>query len=177
MNIYQEFKSELKKVNKNIEIYNIKKEQIIFEKRVLLNCFYCSKYSRQWTCPPNIPKIDYVEMINEYDNILIIGCSYKTNEDNYSDIRYKSTNEIHKSLLILEKVLWKNNFPMAISFIGGSCKLCKNGCAEDKCRNPSKARIPIEATGINVIKTLENINIKLDFSNNLQISRYGMILW
>ena len=46
---------------------------------------------------------------------------------------------------------------MAISFIGGSCKLCKNGCAKDKCNNPGMARIPLEATGVNVIKSLDNI--------------------
>ena len=168
---------ELLKINKNINIYPICKDQIVFENRVLVNCFYCSKYNKQWTCPPNIPSIDYQKVINEYDNIIILGASYQTNKLNYSEIRIKSTNEIHTCLLKLEKVLWDNNYPMAISFIGGSCKLCKNGCAEDKCRNSGSARIPIEAIGINVIKTLKNINVEIDFSNDLNISRYGMLLW
>ena len=142
-----------------------------------MNCFYCSKYDQQWTCPPRIPKLDYKKTIKEYDNILILEISLKVNEVNYSDMRYRSTNEIHSALLKLEKLLWDNNFPLATSFIGGSCKLCKNGCAKDKCRNKSNSRIPIEATGINVVKTLQNIGIQIDFTDNTKINRYGMLLW
>jgi len=176
MNVLNMLKSEVEN-DKDIKIYKMIKNEIIFENRVLINCFYCSKYNSQWTCPPKIPNIDYKKVINEYDNIIIVGKTYDVNETNYSDIRNKSTNEIHSMLLKFENLLWDKNYPMAISFIGGSCKLCKNGCAIDKCKNPSKARIPIEATGINVIKTLKNINIDIDFSDKTKLSRYGMLLW
>ena len=177
MNDIEIIKNKVLELNQNITVHSINKNQIIFENRVRVNCFYCSKYNKQWTCPPNIPNIDYEKVISEYDNIIILGISYDVNNLNYADIRIKSTNEIHKTLLLLEKKLWDMGHPMAISFIGGSCKLCKNGCAEDKCRNSQSARIPIEATGINVIKTLKNIDIDVDFTNTSQISRYGMLLW
>lgn len=133
-----------------------------FEERVKINCFYCSKYNTKWTCPPRIPNLNYKAVLGDYENIYLI---YYTNED-----RRKSTNELHLELLRLEKILWDEGYPMAISFIGGSCKLCKDGCPSDKCNNPGSARIPIEALGINIIDTLE-----ITFKGPL--TRYGMILW
>ena len=56
----------IKEFDCNINIYKIKFDQIIFEDRVKLNCFYCSKYNTKWTCPPRIPDIDYSKLINEF---------------------------------------------------------------------------------------------------------------
>ena len=73
--------------------------------------------------------------------------------------------------------MYINNNSLAISFIGGSCKLCKNGCGKERCNNPGMARIPLEATGVNVIKTLENIGIKVQFPIKDRFYRYGLIAW
>lgn len=56
-------------------------------------------------------------------------------------------------------------------------KLCKNGCAKDKCNNPGMARIPLEATGVNVIKSLANIGIKIEFPLIDKFYRFGLIAW
>ena len=92
-------------------------------------------------------------------------------------MRNKTTNKVHQCLLMLEKYLWDNNYPLCITLIGGCCKLCRNGCAEDVCKNKGLARIPIEATGINVIDSLKNINIDIKFPIIDNLSRCGMILW
>ena len=52
---------ELKKViqvNPYLTLESIRSESFIFEKRVRLNCFYCTKYNTKWTCPPRIPEFD-----------------------------------------------------------------------------------------------------------------------
>lgn len=177
MYIFKKLQMELKNFNTDMSMILINSKDFVFEERVELKCFYCSKYDTKWTCPPRIPRLDYSKLINEYKNAAIVICEMSLKDKVYEEIRTKSTNELHKSLLYLEKVLWELDNPMTLTFIGGSCKLCKNGCAEDKCRNPGVKRIPIEATGINVIESLKNIGINISFQNNDTMYRFGLILW
>ena len=96
---------ELKKViqvNPYLTLESIRSESFIFEKRVRLNCFYCTKYNTKWTCPPRIPEFDYKAIIEEYQN---------------------------------------------------------------------------EATGVNVIKSLDNIGIKIEFPLINKFYRFGLIAW
>lgn len=170
-------KEKLIEFDDRLKIYKIDFQSIIFEERVALNCFYCSKYNTKWTCPPRIPKLDYQKIISEYSNIDIVSIDISVNDTNFDDVRTESTNVLHRALLMLEKELWNNNNSLAVSFIGGSCKLCKNGCGTNKCNQPSLARIPLEATGINVVESLKNISIDVVFPIRDKLSRYGMLLW
>jgi predicted metal-binding protein len=115
--------------------------------------------------------------MKEYTNGLLVYCQMPFKEEEYKAVRTESTNLVHKALLNLEKVLWDQNYPLAVSYIGGSCKLCKNGCAADHCRNPYLSRIPIEATGINLITTLKKVGIEIAFPVTDCLSRYGLLLW
>ncbi len=167
----------LKEFNNNMSMVKFNPGDLIFEERVALKCFYCARYDTKWTCPPRIPRLDYPKLVSEYQNAAIVICEMSLKDQIYEDIREKSTNELHKALLYLEKLLWEMDNPMYLTFIGGSCKLCKNGCAQDKCRNPGVSRIPIEATGINVIKSLKKINIDISFQEKDFMHRFGLILW
>jgi predicted metal-binding protein len=170
-------KNKLNEINSDINIYNITSDKVVFEDRVLLKCFYCEKYNTNWMCPPRISNLNYQNIIKEYKNIAVLSITSDFDVINFSEVRYKSTNTLHKTLLMLEKEIWNNNNSLVVSFIGGSCKLCKNGCAQDKCRNQKHARIPIEATGINVVKTLGNIGVDIVFPVKNSLTRYGMLLW
>lgn len=161
----------------DISILEIALDQIIFEDCVKLKCYYCNNYNQKWSCPPRIPDVDYKSVFKEYDNFALIIYISNLEKDNFEIIRKQSTLKIHTLLLSLEKYLWDNNYPLALSFIGGSCKLCKNGCAIDKCRNKNLSRIPIEALGVNVIKTLKNINVDVVFPPNTKLLRCGLIMW
>jgi len=162
--------------NENLQILPISFEQIVFEERVKLNCFYCSRYGNNWKCPPNIPLLDYPKILSEYSNIAIVSISIDINS-NFEKVRSETTNILHKSLLMLEKYMWDNNNSLSASFIGGSCKLCKDGCGIDKCNQQKLARIPLEAIGINVVETLKNIGVNIKFPIDKSLSRYGIILW
>jgi predicted metal-binding protein len=150
---------------------------LVFEERVKVKCFYCSRYNAKWTCPPRIPDVDYQAAMRQYNNAAFVICELPLADGEYEEIRTQSTNELHKGLLYLERLLWDNDNPMSLSFIGGSCKLCKNGCAPDYCRNPGLKRIPLEATGCNVIKSLAKSGIKVSFLPSDVMRRYGLILW
>lgn len=177
LDAFEVLNSQLVEFNSNMSMVKFNPSDLVFEERVFLKCFYCSRYDTKWTCPPRIPQLDYPKIISEYQNAAIVICKMSLKNKIYDEIREKSTNELHKSLLYLEKILWDLDNPMCLTFIGGSCKLCKNGCAEDKCRNPGLKRIPIEATGINIIKSLEKVDINISFLQRDVFYRYGLLLW
>ena len=95
----------------------------------------------------------------------------------YSEIRNESSIILHKLLLELEKLMWKNNNSNAISFIGGSCKLCRGGCGKEKCNNPYLSRSPLEAIGVNIIKSARKYGVDIKFPTDRHLIRIGLLLW
>lgn len=164
--------------NKNFCMVKTKMEDMVFEDRVKLSCFYCSKYNSNWKCRGQLPKdIEFESVFSEYENLAFVYHKAYFTEDNFSEVRTSSSIALHNLLIQLEGLLWENNYSLVASFIGGSCKLCKNGCGKDKCNNPGKARTPLEATGLNVIKSAQNANIEIIFPPKDYIMRIGLIMW
>lgn len=168
---------EVQKDYTEIQGFLVDPNKMIFEERTKINCFYCGKYKNSWRCPPNLPDIDYKKMFAEYSNAAIIHISLPLQGHDYSDVRTNSSVFLHKALLDMEKYLWNHNFPMAVSFIGGSCKLCKGGCGKEKCNNPYSARSPVEATGINIIRSAALYNLDITFPPTDYMMRAGLLLW
>ena len=152
-------------------------EDMVFEERVKQKCFHCKNYGTKWTCPPHLPNVNYLTMFREYEHAAVIVYEVSVTDEDFETKRQLSTNKIHKALLSLEKYLYDHNNCMAISFIGGSCKLCKNGCNKEKCANPYISRTPWEATGCNIIASLHKIGIEVNFPITDTLCRYGLILW
>ena len=160
-----------------IQIKSMSPQDLIFEDRVRMNCFYCGKYGRNWRCPPNLPNIDYQKMMCEFDNGAFVWVDIPFDNSNFQDVRTESSVRLHRALLDLEKVLYNHNCPMALSFIAGSCKLCKDGCGKDRCNNPYLSRSPLEATGVNIIKSVSKYGINISFPPKDHLMRIGLILW
>jgi len=167
----------IKQIDEDITVLPVELSDIIFEQNTKINCFYCGRYNNSWKCPPRIPDIDYKAMIHEFKSAAFIYKNFYINEENRDTIRSDSTNLIHKCLLDLEKFFYDNNIANSLSFIGGSCKLCKTGCGKEKCNNPYQARMPVEAIGINVIKTLAQKGVNIDFPVIDEMKRVGLIIW
>lgn len=175
---YLEVISHIKEKYPQIKTIELDKTDFIFENRIKLKCFHCAKYKTSWTCPPNIPGIDYRELINEYEHLIVLYLEMPfQNEEDFQEVRKQTSVSLHKTILEIEKFLYESDFTLYNSFIGGSCKLCKNGCAPDKCRNPYLSRIPMEATGINVIETLRRKGIDIHFPPKEKLYRFGLIMF
>jgi predicted metal-binding protein len=156
----------------------IEPKDLVFEENVKMNCFYCGKYNHNWRCPPNLPDIDYEKMMEEYDAGLFVVLSYDIlSQDVYTTIRNESSVTLHRLLLDLEKWMWNHNSSNAISFGAGSCKLCKSGCGKEKCNNPYMSRSPLEATGVNVVKSARKYGIDINFPTDKKLMRVGLLLW
>lgn len=161
-----------------IRLFECMPADILFEESVLLSCFYCSRYSRNWRCPPNIPShIDFKAIFQECKSGFLVLFELPFNDANYQEIRSETSVRLHKAILELEKILWRKGIAKVLSFIGGSCKLCKNGCSKDKCVNPGESRVPLEAVGVNVVKSAEKVGIKVVFPPQDTLKRIGLVIW
>jgi len=84
---------------------------------------------------------------------------------------------IHKKIVSERQRLFFEKHYLIIGFGAGSCKLC------DKCSFPccwpDKALIPIEATGIDVIKMMKKFNVDINFpvEKFSHICRIGAIFY
>lgn len=175
-----DFEEMLYYVNQNgYKIYGkvIDGSKLFFEERVRMNCFYCGKYNMNWKCPPQIPSLNYHKMIAEFDNVALIWVEESLKDKDYNQVRNDSSIHLHKALLECEKWLYAKNNSTALSFIAGSCKLCKNGCASDHCANPYQARTPVEALGINIVKSAGLFGINIKFPPTKFIMRIGLLLY
>lgn len=170
--------TEIVKKHPAIVLFPANPSGFYFEERVRMNCFYCKNYNLNWKCPPRIPALDYPKIFQEFTNGVFVKIELPFTPDTFSDIRTRTTNELHQALLDLEHILWEHDCPMALSFLGGSCKLCKGGCSSERCNNPYLARVPLEATGVNVLKTVEEqTGIHLTFPPKDTLTRIGLLLW
>ena len=152
-------------------------KDLVFEERVIMNCFYCGRYGRNWRCPPNLPQINYEKMFNEFSYGALVYVATPVNDKSYNDVRNTSSLILHKGLLRMEKYFWDHNNSTCLSFIAGSCKLCKDGCGEKKCNNPYDSRSPLEATGVNVIETAKKYGLNITFPVVKDMIRCGLIEW
>ena len=169
-----------KEIAPNANLVFMDPKEAVFEECVKMNCFYCGRYGRNWRCPPNLPNIDYPKMFSEYDEGMFVYYSFDVldaNREQYDSIRTESSVVLHKTLLKMEKWLYNHNRSTAISFGAGSCKLCKGGCGKERCNNPYESRSPLEATGVNIIKTVEKYGIKITFPTVNKLMRLGLIMW
>jgi len=158
------------------EAFTILPKDLLFDDRALLKCFNCSKYNSKWTCPPKCPMINFKDLIMKYREGILVIVKMDFNANIFDKVRRESSNKLHKILLRLEKDGFNRENHFTLSFIGGSCKLCNSGCGKDKCKNPQVARIPLEATGVDVVKTLDKYGYKLKFPVRDQLCRVGLLL-
>ncbi len=156
------------------DVFIILPSEIIFDDRALLQCFNCKNFGKKHTCPPFIMDVDYQEMFMKYKKGLLVIVKFDSSVD-FDTARFKSTNKLHQIMLKLEKEAFSQDNHFTISFIGGSCKLCPEGC-DTKCRHPELSRMPVEATGVDVIETLKKFGLELKFPATDVLYRVGLLM-
>lgn len=162
----------------NAKVVFMDPTSLIFEENTKINCFYCGKYGNNWKCPPNLPDINYPKMFSEFSEGMFVYVSYDIKDKKqYDEVRTESSVVLHKLLLSIEKWLLGHNRATALSFGAGSCKLCKGGCGKEKCNNPYMSRSPLEATGVNVVKSAALYDIKIVFPPDKELKRVGLVVW
>jgi predicted metal-binding protein len=144
-----------------LSVRRISPKAFVFDDRALLKCYFCCKYGKNFRCPPNIPNLDYRKIIRSCSEAALFCYEQKFDGQITTDDRRLSSQALHKAVLKAEDILWKHNHPLAISFIGGSCKLCGCKCVDDECCRPEESRIMLEAIGVDITATAEKVGVEI----------------
>ncbi|CAH2214273.1 DUF2284 domain-containing protein [Tepidibacter aestuarii] len=161
----------------NIKAYTIEAKDIIVEERVYLKCAYgCKDFGKRLNCPPNCISIDkFKKILSEYDKALILLEEYKTSsKENMIDEWEDARRESFRKMIEIEKFAFNSGYTFAHLLRPGSCNECQ--ICKEKCSKPSLRRFSPEAVGVNLDKTLKNVNIKIDYSGYSIINLIGILL-
>lgn len=150
----------------------------VFDDRAKLKCYFCPKYGRNYRCPPNIPDLDYPDIIHRQCAKAALFCyEQKFDGEITPESRRRSSQALHGAVLKAEDILWRHNYPLAISFIGGSCKLCGCACGDDGCERPEESRIMLEAIGVDITATAAAVGVRIVYPPKGSYTRVGAVLW
>jgi predicted metal-binding protein len=138
-------------------------------------CEGCGNYHQGGGCPPLAPKFDDIIKTKRY-SIMIYAkllSKYKSegvkNSNNYY-IHYRFQDIILSNLLTNLGYTIRDDYNNLVFLNNGFCMGCSKKCSfklgENICRNPKKRTFSLEATGVNVEKTLKNeFGIELQWYN------------
>lgn len=178
----------------------IKFRNIIFDPKVQTHCvnpnFQCPSYDHSWACPPVAPYLE--QEVSRYKKFYLIYVRFDLNSY-ITEIKEKHPNkkEEHirnaffmKNLLRdrLEKEIfqfldsYQDSYEKRLILWDGFCRICFNkkdkGCTYDSgepCRYPDKKRYSMEAVGIEVTKTVKNLNLDIEWPPLNHAYRFGLI--
>lgn len=177
---------------------------VVVEERIGLKCRTgCPSYGTSLSCPPYAPGIGvFRRMLAEYAYVLVIRFVSQVRADEtilhalmknrydpavapelrdrtmeYMDALNQESRRIHDLMLGLERIAFQAGMPFALAFTPDSCDLCKKCNVKNGiCLHPEKFRYPLEAVGINVIKTAAYAGIQIQFPCPIPPDRIALLL-
>jgi predicted metal-binding protein len=170
--------------------------RVVVDERVRLKCEVprCAGYGQFLTCPPHVTSVDkFKKILSGYEWGMLVQVEAKDidsmdkGKGRISQAILKESNQLHrpyklKLLKIVEAVesaAFKKGMRFAAGLVGGSCVLCDR-CVENKfsdaCRHPFQARPPMEAMGIDVVKTAQNAGLPIHLSSPKNVVWTGLVL-
>ena len=171
-------------------------KQVVIDERVRLKCEIprCAGYGQYLTCPPHVMSLDsFKKTLSGYRWGLLAQVEAKDidstdkSEDRINRAILKENRKLHRPFKLklveiveaVESAAFKRGMPFAAGLVGGSCVLCER-CVGDKflkaCRHPFRARPPMEAVGIDVVKTAQNAGLPIHLSSPDNVLWTGLIL-
>jgi len=178
----------------------IKLGDIIFDPKVQTYCvspnFKCPSYGHSWACPPEAPYLE--EAVSKFNKFYLIYYELDVNEKikiekakhpEMDEKKIKNRflmgnflrNKLEKEIYIfLEN--YRNEYEQKLILWDGFCRICFNeidkGCTyddADPCRYPDKKRYSMEAVGIDVTKTVRNLNLNIEWPPTNYVYRFGLV--
>lgn len=172
-------------------------KNIVVDKRVRLKCAIppCQYYNRHLLCPPNLMPVDeFKEIVKLYKKALILQVEADVDSSDKSDenLDYELCKELeaktrefewelklHKLVNLLETFAFKQGFYLAAGLIGGQCHLCSECVTPqsgEPCKRPFESRPSMEAMGIDVWRTCQNVGLPLKLSSKDKVKWTGLVL-
>jgi predicted metal-binding protein len=148
-------------------------DDVVVANWVRLKCQYgCPSYAKKLSCPPYSPTPeDTRKVLSEYSKAYLIGYKgsalFKNKDnENMGELFPKVLRDVRKSLFELEKHAFLSGYYKSFVYgFCGPCTYCENCVVEEQiftCKYASESRPSMEASGIDVFKTVENAGLKLE---------------
>lgn len=174
----------------------IPSQKVVVDERVRLKCEVpkCAGYGQYLTCPPYVMSVDtFSRILSGYKWVLLVQVEAKNidsrdkGKGRINQTILKENRELHRTFKLkllevveaVESAAFKKGMRFAAGLVGGSCVLCER-CVDDKssdvCRHPFRARPPMEAVGIDVIKTAQNAGLPIHLSSSKNVVWTGLVL-
>ena len=174
----------------------IPSRQVVIDDRVRLKCEVprCAGYGQYLTCPPYVMSVEAFSKIrSSYKWGLLVQVEAKDIDSADKDkgrinrTILKENRKLHRSFKLklleiveaVESAALKKGMRFATGLVGGSCVLCErcvDGKSSDACRHPFRARPPMEAVGIDVVKTAQNAGLPIHLSSSENVVWTGLVL-
>lgn len=151
------------------------KKDLIFDLKVREMCKSCKRYSTKATCPPHIESVEYYSKLFPKYSYGILYYEIFPVDDDAEEVGKKSSLKIHEKITSERNRLFIEGHYLMIGLGAGSCKLC-DSCSFP-CPQPGKALIPLEATGVDVIKMMKKFGVEVKFPVKDKICRIGVLLY
>lgn len=129
-------------------------DKIVFDDRSYLKCrFGCNRWGKFWTCPPNLGMTPeaFMKAFSNYRHALVIQSSDpKASQE--------ATLEVEKDAML--------NHNMIYAFAMVLCVLCEECAFPEPCRYPHLSRPSMDAFGIDIPKTVEQLGFDVPFDKD-----------
>jgi len=140
--------------------------EIAFDPRSFIKCrFGCRRWGRYWTCPPHmaLSQETFMEAFGRYHKAIMIKSSDPK-------VGQEVTVAIEKEAMI--------QHGMGFAFALVLCVQCDECAYPEPCRYPHLARPSMDAYGIDIGKTLEHTDFKVEFDKEGKLlpAWYSMVL-
>ena len=154
----------------------IQTDQIVTAHWVRLKCqFGCGAYGKNLMCPPYSPSPEQTQkMLREYRRGMLLTYRVESAEE-----EYRLRKRMKKAIAGLERELFLSGYYNAFGMTSGPCNLCEKCDVTQPCKLPRLARPSMEACGIDVFSTGQNMGIKLNVvtSDQQPFTYCGLILF
>ncbi|MBL7130787.1 MAG: DUF2284 domain-containing protein [Candidatus Omnitrophica bacterium] len=131
-------------------------------------CQYgCPGFGERLTCPPYSPTpVQTQRVLDCFKQAILVHCDEETEAD-ISEIVFK-----------IEKEAFLSGFYKAFAMGAGPCRYCPRCNIKATCKQPYKARPSMEASGIDVYKTVRNNGYEIEVlrTTNCEGNYFGLVL-
>jgi predicted metal-binding protein len=151
-------------------------KHLVFDDKVREACLSCKRYGTKATCPPNCGTVDYYRaLLPRYELAVVLAEEFVIDTDDWRNLGRESSLTMQRVILAKRNEIFGQGYYFVEAFGAGSCKLCAE-CVVP-CRSPDLGLVPIEATGLDVVKLAELCGIRLEFPVRETFYRIGVIFY
>ena len=153
-------------------------KKIVVSQWVRMKCIFgCGDYSKNASCPPNVPTVYECErFFSEYNDAFVFHFQKRVDRPEDRNVWSKKVNS---DLLKLEREVFISGYERAFLLYMDSCYLCSDCSGERyKCKNLKSSRPSVEAMAVDVYTTVRevgySIHVLSDYSQTM--NRYAFLM-